>query len=80
MHPDFCLFGTPQTSLELVILSLRLLSAGSTDLLLHAQFTVFKSVQWVNFLILTVSVMDIDPLHKISVDLFHLCTCFSLTT
>lgn len=49
--------------------------AGSADFLHHAQFMVFKSVQQVRVLILTVSVMDIDPLGKISVDLVHLCTC-----
>lgn len=75
MHPSFSLFGTPQPGLELAILSLRL-SAG-----VQAYYTMPNSGFLdqcggrKNFLILTVSVMDIDPLGKISVDLFHLCTC-----
>lgn len=56
-----CLFGVPHDPL-----AQPPLSAGSTGLLYHAQLKILKSVQWVNFFILIVSVMDVDPLGRIS--------------
>lgn len=73
LHLEHCiqvfvyLFGVPCDPLA------QTPSAGSTGLLHPAQFKIFKSVQWMNFLILIVSVMGINPLGRISLLFILLC-------